>query len=558
MYKKRKIRYFSLLILILGFCYGACHTTGKNEDCGSSPISFIHDYLEIESRFLIDDKNEIYFTATEGDSFSLYKLKDAIVSVQDTNKNLMNPFLFKGEVFCLQDKDGDEKFISTSSVLNEMLEFSYIQSIFSFKNGFLLVIQLKNDTNLYLFDLTSNTKSILIRGVNSLHSIVYSSTNNFMVANYNDKLSHINLNNNNHEITLASNYLGNKMNPYLYDNEVYFANNNNSEYFQIYRINLKEESKSPTLVHKTNYDIKTPKFDGENLYYIEIIQGEYVLRKKEVNTGFVLEITKKGVIYNYELWDGNILFSYADFNTPKSLVTYNETSDSFTNLTGSSLGLNISYSLIEQTETKSPAYLYTPNDQASIKGIILFFRPGLHADFSPRWDAVLMNLCNNGYIIISPNYPMSSGFGKTYYKASLSNAVTDIQEWTDYITENYKDLNLYFLSSSSGNILMEQSLVGKNKKIRASASLFGIPSTNIPNPPIPNLYILGENDPVVNFQIQMDGFNSSQNKNIRTVSYKDEGHWFRESKNLGNAVQEIENHFCLASKKSKAKKLLNR
>jgi dipeptidyl aminopeptidase/acylaminoacyl peptidase len=157
-----------------------------------------------------------------------------------------------------------------------------------------------------------------------------------------------------------------------------------------------------------------------------------------------------------------------------------------------------------------------------------------------------MNVCNNGYIIIAPNYPMSSGFGKSYYNLNFSDALTDINNWKEFISQRYADIPLYYLSSSSGNILMEQSLNQDHKGIYASASLFGVPVNEYPNLPVPVLYILGENDPLIDFNTRHKNLEIAQklNSDISVISYKGEGHWFRNSGNTRDAVDKLVRYFC--------------
>jgi len=112
--------------------------------------------------------------------------------------------------------------------------------------------------------------------------------------------------------------------------------------------------------------------------------------------------------------------------------------------------------------------------------------------------------------------------------------------------ENYKNKPLYCISASSGNILMEQLLSDDFNGITAAVSLFGVPGNgnNFENK-IPVLYILGENDPVINFYSRyskLAELNKINDADI--ISYPDEGHWFRKKKNLENAVDRILKHIC--------------
>lgn len=537
---------FVLVILaISGYFYFYLST--QNKKCVAETISFIESGMEVEPSFLIHPNGEIIISGNKSDLFSLYKYKNSKLSVYDSIPNVMYPFLFKGRVAGLTDQDGNEKFRSTDSNFNSYFGSNYIRSVFSFKKGLLLIVQLIDDNDIYIVDVLKQTKRILISNVKNLHNVQYSEEYNFMVANYDNKLLCIKLNDNKQRIEISSNSEGEKMNPFIYGKEIYFSNNIDSEYYSIYRVNIEDKPGVPEQLLQSAHDVKMPKYNGESLFYIEVINSEYLLRKMDLNSGTIYKITNNGVIYNYEFYDTkDIIFTFTDFDTPKSIISYNISDNSFNNLTGNSLKLNISYKFIEQTTERSPAYLYSPPNEVKIKGVILFFHPGLHSDFSPRWDPLLSNLCNNGYVILAPNYPMSAGFGKSFYNANFSDAVTDIAKWKNFIRDYYKEHPIYYLSTSSGNILMEHTLIEDNKNILASASFFGISSSSEYNSSIPTIYFLGRNDPIVGYSDLLNKLRKEQinNDNIKIVSYDAEGHWFRKSNNLKNAMQYLANFFC--------------
>lgn len=515
--------------------------------CDSHPISFINPDLEIEPRFLITEEKGIVFSANNSYYFSLYKFKDGVITPYDSLSNVVYPFLFRGKVIGLQDENGDEKYRSTDSSFNDLIGDSYFKSVYSFNDGMLFIIQLQNDGQVFIIDLIDGTRQTLLSNVQALHMVSHSEEYNFIVVNYDDKLVYIDLDKDRKVIELAYNREGNKMNPYIYKKHVYFVNNVQSEYFRIYKIDLSDTVLTSKLIHQTSYDLKAPKYDGERLYYIEVVNSEYLLRRTDLTSGIIEKITHKGIVYNYEFYDNhNIVYSYTDFTIPKSLMLYSKQTDSVVNFTGKSIQLDVKYKLLGRSESRSMAYLLLPSNDDKPKGIILFFRPGFHSDFSPRWELILSNLSANGFLVLAPNYPMSSGFGKSFYNAGFDAAFNDIKKWKMFIAKEYSQLPLYYLSASSGNILMEYSLLSDNKNVKASASLFGIPATANPNPVVSNLFIMGKNDPIVDFEALDTRLRlaSRESTNISILSFDDEGHWFRKSKNARDAVQHLINHFC--------------
>jgi dipeptidyl aminopeptidase/acylaminoacyl peptidase len=263
-----------------------------------------------------------------------------------------------------------------------------------------------------------------------------------------------------------------------------------------------------------------------------VVNSEYVLRCLNIQNGKVSSVTSRGVIYNYELQNDYIIASYTDAYTPKSLVKIHGTA--ITNITGKEPDLDI---LIQRKHVAnlSPAFILSQRNYDKPAGVILYFHPDFTSDFSPRFDPILMSLCMANYIVIAPNYPMSSGFGKKYYNSGLPDAVRDMNGWKRYLKKTF-DLNLYYLAVSSGNILMESSMAEESDGVAAFASLFGIPSQD-PGYQVPGLYILGENDARVNSFNRRASIGGSHN--LEVVIYPNEGHWFRYEKNTQDALNRI-------------------
>lgn len=91
---------------------------------------------------------------------------------------------------------------------------------------------------------------------------------------------------------------------------------------------------------------------------------------------------------------------------------------------------------------------------------------------------------------------------------------------------------------------MEHVVLDAHRNISAMVSLFGVPAFDKPISVRPGLHILGENDPIVEFRSMKERFEQSGNKDIHLMSYPDEGHWFRNSKNLKSSIKAIVSHYC--------------
>lgn len=538
---------FAFLILSLAvITAGSIFYTSqlKRGKSDNEPIhSFIKVPFEIEPYFLLTDKQEIFFSARSLKGYQLYNLKKASLELWREGKNTFKPFMLKGSVSGLQDNDGDERFHITDTALKPYIGDSVIKSLFSFRNGYLIVLQLKDEGSVFIIDLKGGVKKRLIINPVMFHSIVCSNDPDVLVLNYDEKLAIINLKNLDNITDIFLNTSGTKMTPFVHGNEIYFSDNSHSEYHRILKINLKDRTYTPQLVHHSDHDLRLPKIKGNELFYIEILNSEYLLKARNLRTGHIRSVTDKGVVYNYDFDKEGIIFSYTDFNTPKAI--YKDVNGMLSNLTGTSLKLNINYKFINGNKFRSPAYIISQTRKV-VKGVVLYFHSGLNDDFSPRWDPLIMNLCRNGYVIVSPNYPMSSGYGKDFSNADLNVAVKDIINWKAFIQATYKGIPLFYCSSSSGNILMEQALATDSSGIRATASFFGLPSDNQSTLAVPGLFILGGNDPILDFNYRSEML-GKLNGTVEIKAYPSEGHWFRKENNLYDAINTVLNFFAVTN-----------
>lgn len=538
----KKIKYvivYVLLLLIVTLLIYLLFSYQSKKEVSIAPVFLIHDG-EIDDHFLVLSDESIVFSVNDSDFFSLKRFKDGMVEqLKPSYKNAFRPMLICGDVSFIQDIDGNEKYKCISPELTKYIGSNTIKVMYSFRKGYLIVLQMQNDNNVYLINPNEGTKKTLFKSYQKINGVVYSETGNYLIISYDNELKYID------EFTsyaLAGDLEGDKLNPFLFEDFVYFVNNSRSEFYQVYRISLKKPiNQQVQFVYQLDHDLRMPKTDGVNLFFIEVVNSEYILKRISFKTRELEAITHYGVVYNYELLNNReIVFVYADFFTPKCLMRYKQSDKSLLNISGTRVDHELSFRFIESEGNKSCAYEITPQKN-KIKGVILYIHPGMHLDFSPRWDAIIMNLCYNGYIIIAPNYPMSSGYGRAFFNSSISQAVDDLLKWKENITTQYKDIPLYCLATSSGNVLMERLLSKDHNGIEAAVSLFGIPDNN--EKTIPTFYILGKNDPHVNYIIRNTMLRIRKMYSPLSISsYSDEGHWFRKTKNLNDAIKRMVNH----------------
>ena len=540
---------FNLMVIAL---LEGCHTLSDNKsECDSLQIHFLTTAGEMADRYLITPDNRLVFTFNDSDQYSLKIYNDGNTGkLMLGNKNVFNPYLLSGEISGLQDFDGDEKFIPLDDKLNEYTAGRAVKSMFSLDGGKRLIIELKNENILLLFDAEEKQIKTILKDFRKVNGISSSADGSQFIISFDNKLlindsgSYINRN-------LANQLEGEKLNPFIAGDRIYFVNNSLSEYLSVYSVSISDTSVNfPVEVLATENDIRMPKIKDGFLYFVEVSRSEYLLRRINLATNETELITLEGVVYNYDFYtDSLISMVYSDLKTPKSLVLYNINSGKAVNITGYATKHNITSEYLINGKTSSSAWFLSDTTE-NMKGIILFIHPGINSDFSPRWDNIIMNLCANGYSVLAPNSPMSCGYGKSFMNLSVNDAIEDLKMWKSFISEHYKDKPVYCMSASSGNILMERLLEENSSGIAAAVSLFGVPGNNLTQiMPVPVIYILGENDPVVDFNKRYSTLHEEQKSHstISIISYSDEGHWFRKKKNLQDAVSEIINYFCFYS-----------
>lgn len=489
---------------------------------------YLTDIKEIDPKLFIDSKGAIYFSFKSVDRYQISTWQNQSISVViQSDRDQFYPFCYKGEICALYDNEGNENWRTTNATLNAQLQHHILKRIKSDKTGRLIVFQLKNSNELLLLDAESGIIQKITDIAIRYHNTIIDGDNQRIFISLDDKIIEYDVAAKK-AMAILPNLLGEKRNIFLYGDVLYFNSNDTSEYHQIYKYSLINSNSEPILVHKGASDVMMPKIINGDLYFIQCFQSHYQLRRKSANRDDL--ITKTGVVYQYCAYkDGQILISYSDFDLPKSLMLYHIDENKLENLTGKRCPLDIKVEYQQQNNSLSPAYKIVPDNDK--KGTILFFHPGLNSDFSPRWETILINLAQSGYEIVCPNYPMSFGYGKTYNTAQFRDAIRDMTIWKNQLLKENDNLPLFLLASSSGNLLMEAVLYLDNCDVDGAVSIFGLYNSRIPPAHVPQLVVLGSNDPRVDWIKRSSIISESTNKNIRVICLEDEGHWVRNNRN---------------------------
>jgi pimeloyl-ACP methyl ester carboxylesterase len=529
-----------LLYLLWAYTFFAleCSPDNKNKTEVIN-IDAIINVVETDSKIFISEDSTIFFSSDKNSYYNIFSFKNSSIHpflISDCD--VFSPFLWQTKINALKDQNGNEIFETFYKDAELPFNNREFKRLLSSADGKYLIAEYMDQPAHFFINGATSQHTLLAKYEKRFYGYNFSGDGKYLVLSYDDELFLYDIAQNSKK-SLAGDMPGEKRNPFLFGDRLFFESETKSEFSQIYQTNINDINERQILVHASDHDLKMPQCDGKYLYFIEIIKSEYLLRRKNLQTGQVGNLTEKGVIYNYSLYGADkLILVYSDFITPKSLMLLNLPDRNMTNMSGASLDFKATFSFKLMEAGLSPAYIFKPPEKTKINGVILFFHPGLNSDFSPRWDIMLMALISQGYIIVAPNYPLSCGYGKKYRSASFTSAVTDMINWKHKLKIQYNDLPLYFISASSGNLLMEEVLNTDNDGVKAAAALFGLSRNRIPDYEIPLLYILGENDPVVNFSMKKEILQRAKlsNKQIEILSFPDEGHWFRRKNNLKDGI----------------------
>ncbi len=520
--KKRWV-YLFLLLVFLYSCYSK--KMEQNED---EPIVISTYPSQVDVRFFVRKNYGVVYSSNRSGKHQLYQWKDGLTKrVSNTDEHVYRPFLFLNGINGLKDSNGSEEFFLLNIPdLNFGDTFDFV---ISSRQGNFLLSQVTGRKEVVLTDIKNGRTRVIseddsfVRGTFSIDEtrFVFSTENQI---NYIDLI-------NNKRFQVATMLPGKKYNPYIYKDKVFFSSNVESEFFQIYESSINSPF-SHNLLFASSHDLRLPKFDGEYLYYIEIERGNYILKRLKYPSGQSENITKSGVVYNFDfIGKDSVAFAYSDQFIPRSMFLFSNNSVSPISKVDS-IESNIELTFSEKESNKSSAFIMKPRDTPT-KGIVCFFHGA--PDFSPRWDPILNAICKNGYMVIVPNYPGTFGYGKSYQKLTLEEAVKDMNVWKNHLVKKYQ-LPVHYLGLSQGSKVLEMTLLIDSKNVRSFVSSFGVSDWNFIIEEVPGMYIMGEHDPIVSFEAQARKLDLNK---FEVLSFHDEGHGLKSTENEKIAAERI-------------------
>jgi hypothetical protein len=346
---------------------------------------------------------------------------------------------------------------------------------------------------------------------------------------------------------LAPGIVDRKRNPFCAaDGSLVFAARAGGEFYAIHRLDhvLSEQgaAAAPQVLLREDHELFLPQLHQGWLYYLAVVDSAYLLRRLELATGRREDLTTAGVVYDYRLaGPGRLVYSFRDVHTAAAVLSLSLVDRRVTVLETEHSDLDFGVERVPAREGRSTAFVFHPPAQTRPAGTMLYFNS---LDTSPRWETILMGLAYQGYTIYSPNYPGSAGFGRSYEDAPRSAAVTDLGRWADYLASQSAAPRC-FLSVSAGNMLLEQVLAGRRQGVAAAIALFGRSSGSEYLPPVPTLFVLGENDPIVQFSVRSVELRqlAGRSPNVQVRSYRDVGHSIRGRDNLVDLLRRS-HEFC--------------
>ncbi|QHS63537.1 alpha/beta hydrolase [Chitinophaga agri] len=525
-------RILQALVLVTSLSAG-CQPRNTQSDIAGSSL-----YKETDQNLLKLPDGSIVYINHSGNAYALNQVKDGqSMPISTFSHPVFFPFLYNGETAWLTDSCGNELYTSSKANFNR-ISGNTIDRIYTSNTGRYLIYK-KTDEGVFLFDQQTQCETLLEQLTNEFTHLAFDPTDSIASYKDGDDLFILHLPS---AITgkLAVPLSGEKFNPCPFAGKIYFACRDTAQFTAIYSCDL--SSSEISKVHQTSNELRLPTVTDTSLYFIEIINSQYLLRRKSLTSGKVDQITDRGVVYTYIPGEKQVYYSYADINSTKSLYSYRLDTRTSVPIDSITLFPDLEAKPYVITPGDTVHYQISSNKAISRPGTILFIHPGLHGDYSPRFEPLLYHLANAGYLIICPNYPGSKGYGYDYEHQNPEAAVEMLSKMAQQI-RSQTSKPLYLLTSSSGNILAERLLNMEKCQFTAAVSLFGIPGA-APTPKVPVLYLLGENDQQINYGRRKEQLSTAAKKHpISIYSYPCEGHWFRDNASLQDASERIVNHF---------------
>lgn len=245
-----------------------------------SKTHYLTNIEEIDSRFFIDSKNDIYFSYKNGNNYQITTCQNHATSVVlHFSHDLFNPFCYKNEICALYDNNGDENWQTTKPELNTQLQNRFVERIESDKTGDWIVFQPKNTYELFFLDVRTGYIQKLGDINTRYNNTIFDSENQRFFVSFDDQIILFNVATRGIK-TLLAGVLGEKRNIFLSGNDLYFNSNDVSEYHQIYRYILSGNNTKPVLIYRDTADVMMPQIINGDLYFIQCIRNHYQLKEK--------------------------------------------------------------------------------------------------------------------------------------------------------------------------------------------------------------------------------------------------------------------------------------
>lgn len=485
---------------------------------------------EVNPEFIINNtKNEIFFSINNGKGYNVFMYDGKYPTKLAAPDNCANLFFENGQTLWLQDTDGDEKY-NIRLTNTDYSKNHHLKRIYSFESNSWIIAQYEEDI---FFINVALKRTVKLNDAGELTGVCYNRGSQSYLFSFKDHFTIVEGNTFKQNSYMLKN-ITDMRSAFVSGDQIYFSAYGNSDYFNIYRLSIDRLKDLPKLLLSIDHDLLNPQYINGVLFFIEVIKDEYRLSMIGRN-GHIINLTKRGVVYTYGLWNDQIVFTYADGNNPRGIYKMDLKSYQIHKIYGSaSVYRHLKYSLMLDDGKKSTTYILTPPYPLTFKGVIINLHPGMESDFSPRWDTYLHNLCMNGYVIISPNYPSSFGQGRKYLEQKIEQAQISVTKLVSFLKLTYKK-PVYLLASSSANVLMEQILEADNHNITAAISCFGIPNQNFQPKysKIPMLLFLGYGDPLISYSDRISSLSFWYKKSpAEYIGFENEGHWIRKKQNM--------------------------
>jgi hypothetical protein len=501
-------------------------------------VLFDYDFSkiqEVDNDFFIRNDKLTYAVNKEG----IYQLAEydieshKLMGTTASEYNLSNPFYFQDSLCYLIDSTMSGAY-SVIGVPNRFCTNERYLKAYASGSGNFVLLQARDHGSLHLFR-ADRGKPIIINGISgSFNGACFSEDERILILSIGNELWLVNLTDGRLH-ALATSVPGIKKNLFLYGNELYYSAYGTNENYTIFMCRIVGEAVTNTdVVLQGPHDLRLPKRDAENLYYIEIVDSKYFLKRKSLTNGQITDITVDGIVYSYQITAREIIAVFSDLQTPRGIVSFNKKTLNAFRIQGESVpSIKIVSQLLKKRDGGIPAYVLHESDTRT-RGIILYFHPGhRNDDYSPRWDNMIYSFCSNGFMVVAPNFPSSTGYGKSYERKDFETAVRYMTGWIRELRQKYK-LPVYLYGISSGCILMEACANRSSNAVKGIISAFGLSENVFSLSDIPCLYVLGENDPFVPYlsRIQKIRLLKEMNPDIQQLVFPNEAHWIQHANNF--------------------------